>query len=157
MTAALQVCPENAADLGVEPDEPGPMFTAPTFEQLAPNVLDLDLEGTQTTTSTVALNPHSLNDDPVGNLASNGGACPVDTTPAGVGVAVYTADPLEDTETMIGATKVTAEFTPPPALPADSGLQLNARLYDVFPDDTAAHGRPRPAAARPTQRPRPAR
>jgi hypothetical protein len=38
---------------------------------------------------------------------------------------------------MIGATRVTVEFDPLVAPPADNGLQLNARLYDVFPDDSA--------------------
>ena len=135
VTASLQICPETAS-AEFPADEPGPTFSAPTFEQLAPNVLELDLVGTQTTTSTVPLNPHALNDDPVGNLASNGGACPVETVPAGPGVAVYTGDPLDNQQTMIGATRVTATFDPL-APPGDSGLQLNARLYDVFPGDSA--------------------
>src|SRR5262249_53957231 len=89
VTASLQVCPGNAGDLGVPADEPGPTFTAPTFEQLAPNTLSIDMPGTQTTTSTAPANEHALNADPVGNFAANGGKCPVESSPAGPGTANY--------------------------------------------------------------------
>jgi dienelactone hydrolase len=129
VNAELQICPQNAD--GRPADEPGPIFTAPTFEQLAPNTLELNLAGTQVTTSDVEPNPHAAHSDPVANLAANGGKCPVETQPAGSWVAVYTSTPLATAATMIGATKVTAHFS---ASPGASGVELNARLYDVFPD-----------------------
>jgi dienelactone hydrolase len=132
VTAELQICPQNA--YGRPANEPGPTFTAPTFEQLAPNTLQLNLAGTQVTTSDVEPNPHAANSDPVANLAANGGKCPVETRPAGSGVAVYTSAPLATGATMIGATNVTAHFSPSPGA---SGVELNARLYDVFPDGEA--------------------
>ncbi len=132
VTAELQICPQNAG--GRPADEPGPAFTAPTFEQLAPNTLDLSLAGSQATTSDVEPNPHAANSDPVANLAGNGGKCPVETQPAGSGVAVYTSTPIATGATMIGATEVTAQFS---ASPGASGVELNGRLYDVFPDGKA--------------------
>jgi predicted acyl esterase len=90
--------------------------------------------GTQTTTSSVQPNPHATNSDPVANSVGNGGKCPVETQPAGSGVATYTSNALTASKTMIGATRVTAEFS---ASPFASGVELNARLYDVFPDGTA--------------------
>jgi len=132
VTALLQICPQNA---GTRPaDEPGPAFTAPTFEQLAPNTLALSLAGTQVTTAEVEPNPHAANSDPVANFAATGGKCPVETQPAGSGVAVYTSAPIATGATMIGATKVTAQFS---ASPGASAVELNARLYDVFPDGKA--------------------
>lgn len=132
VTATLQICPQNAGTRPV--DEPGPAFTAPTFEQLAPNTLNLNLPGTQVTTSDVEPNPHAANSDPVANFAANGGKCPVETQPAGSGVAVYTSSPLSSAATMIGSTRVTAQFS---ASPGATGVELNARLYDVFPNGTA--------------------
>jgi X-Pro dipeptidyl-peptidase C-terminal non-catalytic domain/X-Pro dipeptidyl-peptidase (S15 family) len=132
VTAELQICPQNA---GSRPaGEPGPTFTAPTFEQLAPHTLDLSLAGTQVTTSEVEPNPHAANSDPIANFAGTGGKCPVETQPAGSGVAVYTSAPIATGATMIGATEVTANFS---ASPGASAVELNARLYDVFPDGTA--------------------
>jgi predicted acyl esterase len=132
VTGELQICPQNA---GAQPaNEPGPTFTAPTFEQLAPNTLNLNLAGTQVTTSNVQPNPHATNSDPIANFAANGGKCPVETQPAGSGVAVYTSSPIANAATMLGATKVTARFS---ASPGASAVELNARLYDVFPDGTA--------------------
>ena len=62
----------------------------------------------------------------------NGGRCPVHTAPAGPGVAVYDSEPLAERATMIGATRLTVDYTASTA----QGVQLNARLYDVFPDGT---------------------
>jgi predicted acyl esterase len=59
----------------------------------------------------------------------------VENQPAGAGVAVYTSPAIDPGVTMIGATKVTAQFT---ASLFASGVELNARLYDVFPDDGPA-------------------
>ena len=59
VTATLRICPQNA---GTRPaDEPGPAYTAATFEQLAPNTLNLNLTGSQVTTSDVEPNPHAAN------------------------------------------------------------------------------------------------
>jgi dienelactone hydrolase len=136
VTAALQVCPQNTDSLGVPVDEAGPTFTAPTFEQLAPNTLDVEMPGGATTTSDAEPNPHSLSADPVGNQASNGNDCVAETGPPGPGVASYLSDPLPSDQTMIGATRVQIGFSF--SGDADqSGLQLNSRLYDVFPDGTA--------------------
>ena len=134
VTAELQVCPENAADLGVDPDDPGPQFHAPTFEQLAPNTLHRHLTGNEVTTSEATPNEHAAHADPVFNLVSNGGKCPVETTPAGPGVATYTTDPLSHARTMIGATRVATSFQPSPGA---KGVELNARLYDVYPNGDA--------------------
>jgi predicted acyl esterase len=76
--------------------------------------------------------PHALRADPVENLAANGGRCPVETTPPGAGVATYESDTLTRNFTMIGRTRVVVPHTG-----TGSGIQLNARLYDVFPDGKA--------------------
>src|SRR5206468_273813 len=110
VTAELQICPQNAN--GQPTDEPGRQFTAPTFEQLAPNTMNLTFTGSQMTTSHAVPNAHATNSDPVGNFASNGGRCPVETQEAGTGVATYDSDLLDSNETMIGATQVTAHFQP---------------------------------------------
>jgi hypothetical protein len=133
-TVSLQVCPQNAATLGVPPDEPGPTFAAPTFDDLTTTVLDIELPGTQTTLSRIVPNPHAVAADPVVNLLTNGSRCPVSTDAAGPGVATYQSGPLDTAQTMIGGTVVTATVLPPATT---VGLQLNARLYDVFPDGTA--------------------
>lgn len=133
VTAALQVCEDNAGTAPV--DEPGDAFTATTFEQLAPNTLSVELPGGQETLSKVPVNPHAANADPFGNLLSNGGECPTETSVAGVGIASYSSDPLPAPATMIGATRATVDL----ALTGSSnGLQLNARLYDLSPNGSAA-------------------
>jgi len=136
VTASLQVCPQNASGLGVDPSEPGPLFTAATFEQLAPNVLEANMPGVQTTLSKTAPNIHAAQSDPVANLAANGGRCPVAGEPGGVGVGTYDSDPLPSLQTMIGATRVEIGYSASGDA-VQSGLELNARLYDVFPDGEA--------------------
>ena len=132
VSASLQICPQNA---GLKPaDEPGDTFTASSFGALAPNTLRLDMGGTQTTTNVAIPNLHAKNSDPLYNLEANGGKCPVETTPAGPGVATYDSLPLPAQATMIGATKATIRFSATSSL---GSVQLNARLYDVFPDGTA--------------------
>jgi hemolysin type calcium-binding protein/X-Pro dipeptidyl-peptidase-like protein len=136
VTASLQACPQNAADLGVPVDEPGPTFNAPTFEQLAPNTLDVRMPGPSSTTSDAEPNQHALRADPVVNDRTNGNGCIVETSPPGPGVASYLSDPLPSDQTMIGSTTAEIRF----AFAGDatqSGLQLNARLYDVFPNGEA--------------------
>ena len=132
VTAALQICPENAGDR--PPDEPGPTFTAHSFEALAPGTLEVTLSGSQTTLSKAVPNLHAVNADPVGNQQSNGGRCALETLPAGPGVATYTSDALADPETMIGSGEVRMDFS---ATPGAQGAQLDARLYDVLPGGTA--------------------
>jgi hypothetical protein len=136
VTATLEVCPQNAPDLGIPDDEPGPTFNAPTFEQLAPNTLNIEMPGASSTTSDAEPNGHALRADPVSNQLNNDNGCVVETTPAGPGVASYISDPLPSEQTMIGAAKVEIGFS----FAGDAnqaGLQLNARLYDVFPDGSA--------------------
>jgi dienelactone hydrolase len=132
VTASLQTCPQNAS-AQFPADEPGETFTAPSYRDLAPGTLELDMTGNQMTVSNAEPNPHAVSADPVGNLASNGGRCPVETQPAGPGVAVYQSAPLASTATMLGATTLTIDFS----ASTTNGLQLNSRLYDVFPDGRA--------------------
>jgi dienelactone hydrolase len=131
VTAALQICPQNAS-AEFPANEPGPTFTAKSFFDLAPHRLRIDVAGTQTTTNDVNPNVHAAQADPINNLFANGGRCPVHTTPADPGVAVYDSAPLAETATMIGATRVTVDYTASTA----TGVQLNARLYDVLPSGT---------------------
>jgi hypothetical protein len=126
-TAALQICPANAS-AAFPADEPGELFRAARFGDLASQSLRLDASGAQTTVNAAAPNPHALSADPIANFVNNGGNCPVDSTPAGPGVAVYDLPPLAQDVTMIGRTRVTVPHTG-----AGSGIQLNARLYEVLP------------------------
>src|SRR5439155_7784294 len=105
VTVALQVCPPK--DGGEFPaDEPGERFTESSFGALAPDHLRLAASGDQTTQNRAAPNPHATNDDAIANFISNGGRCPVDTTPAGPGVAVYDFARLAHDVVMIGRTRV---------------------------------------------------
>lgn len=134
VTGSLQVCPENADFLGAKPDEPGPRFVGADFGQLAPNRLTIDAPGMQATTSNAGANPHAKHSDPVANSLTNGGRCVVENSPgglasAGPGVATYDSAALPSDFTMLGATRAVV-----PHIGAGSGLQLNARLYDLYPD-----------------------
>jgi dienelactone hydrolase len=131
VTASLQICPQNAG--GQAADEPGPTFTADSFPALTSGTLQVDMDGAQTTVNDASPNNHATNSDPVGNFAAAGGKCPVETQPAGPGVAVYDGEELNDEYTMIGATSVTISYSATTA----QGLQLNSRLYDVLPNGTA--------------------
>jgi dienelactone hydrolase len=131
VTAALQICPQNAS-AEFPANEPGPTFAAGSFFDLAPHRLRIDLGGTQTTTNDQEPNPHASQADPLTNILTNGGRCPFTTQPAGPGTAVYDSEPLAERATMIGATKLTVDYTASTA----QGVQLNARLYDLFPDGT---------------------
>jgi predicted acyl esterase len=129
--AALQICPANAS--GSYPaDEPGRRFIEGSFKNLAPNTLVVTAVGDQTTTSDAEPNHHALLAEPITNERTNGNRCPVETTPAGEGVATYDSKPLPRSVTMIGRTRVRVPHTG-----TGSGIQLNARLYDVFPDGAA--------------------
>jgi predicted acyl esterase len=90
--------------------------------------LTFGASGAQTTVNAVAPNPHAASADPIANSVNNGGNCPVDSTPAGAGVAVYDFPPLQQDVTMLGRTRVTV-----PHVGTGSGIQLNARLYELLP------------------------
>ncbi len=92
--------------------------------------------GAQATTNFAGANPHAKNADPVGNQAANGSALPGRARPGGVadagpGVATYDSDLLPSDYTMLGSTRVVVAHTG-----TGPSLQLNARLYDLFPDGT---------------------
>jgi len=132
VTGSIQICPQNAGDLGSREDEAGPRFTAPTFAQLAPFTFTVRATGDQRTTNAALPNAHARNDDPVANSVTNGGKCPVEQIPAaGPGVAIYDSEPLESDKTMMGMTRVTVPHT---GMSANSSIQLNARLYDLYPN-----------------------
>jgi dienelactone hydrolase len=133
VTASLQTCPDNVAP-GFPLDEPGQRFTAPDFASLAPNRLNVNVTGSQPTTSALAPNEHAAKADPVANTASNSSRCVVENAPgglasAGPGVATYDSDALPGEFIMLGQTRLTVQHTG-----AGAGLQLNARLYDLYPD-----------------------
>ena len=133
VTASLQTCPDNVAP-GFPLDEPGQRFTAPDFAALAPNRLNVNVTGSQPTANDVAPNAHAVKADPVANTASNSSRCVVESAPgevasAGPGVATYDSDVLGGDATMLGQTRLTVQHTG-----AGAGLQLNARLYDLYPD-----------------------
>ena len=137
-TAALQICPQNASD-AFPVDEPGERFTAPSFAALGAGNLRIEASGTQVTTSTAAPNPHAATAEPVRNgqpenRGGNAGRCPVEQSPggaatAGPGVATYDSAPLDREHVMIGQTRVTVPHTG-----EGTGIQLHARLYDLYPD-----------------------
>ncbi len=131
VTAALQICPQNATPKHPE-DEPGRRYTASSFGRLAPNTLRVERDGNQTTTHQAAPNPHAKSSDPLENQVANDTHCPVSSDPAGPGVATYTSDDLDRRHTMIGPTRVRVPYTLASGLA--TGLQMNARLYDVFPN-----------------------
>lgn len=130
VTIALQTCRQNA-DRTWQPDEPGERFSAAVFGELAENRWLLDLTGEQETTADVSPNPHADTADPVANAELNGGECVSHRTPAGEGVATYDSEELAGDITMIGRTQVNATVQG-----AAAGVQLNARLYEVFQDGT---------------------
>src|SRR5207247_9546942 len=70
---------------------------------------------------------------PIANVA-NGSHCPVETVPAGPGVATYDLDAFATDVTMIGRTRVSVPYA---AIAGSGGLELNARLYEVRPDGSA--------------------
>ena len=89
MTAALQICPQNAS-AEFPANEPGPTFTAGSFFQLAPHQrCGSTWPARRRPTNDVEPNPHAAQADPVTNVFVNGGRCPFHTSPAGPGVAVY--------------------------------------------------------------------
>ena len=132
VTAALQICPENATQEFPE-DQPGKRFSATTFHRLAPSTLRIEADGDQITTNKAVPNDHAVRSDPIVNeRGGNDRHCPVESDPAGPGVATYTSQDLDRRFTMIGPTRVKVPYEL--AAGDSSGLQLNARFYDVFPD-----------------------
>lgn len=131
VTASLQVCPQNA-NATTPQDQPGLRFSAPSFAELAPGTLRIELAGERTTTSVALPNPHALTADPVVNQVGNGRMCPVSTDDAGPGVATYESGPLADDVTMIGSGRALV-----PHSGSGSPVMLAARLYDVLPDGRA--------------------
>ena len=116
VTGALQVCPQNGPGLGIPLDEPGPRFTASSYDALAPGRLTVTATGPQATTSFAGLNPHAKNADPVANQVANGSRCPVESAPgglagAGPGVATYDSDLLPADYTMLGSTRAVVAHT----------------------------------------------
>jgi acetyl esterase/lipase len=136
VTASLQICPANAS--AAQPkDEPGPRFTAAKFSDLAPNSLKITTSCSHGlgTSNIAGPNLHALNSDPMLRFltgSAGGDFCSVETNPAGSGVATYDSDTLPNGFTMIGRTRVTIIHKG-----QGSGIQLNARMYDVFPDKRA--------------------
>ena len=128
VTVALQVCPADAT-AAYPADQPGQRFTARSFAALAPRRLRLTAAGTHVTSSRVIPNPHGADADPIANFLAHGAACPVETTPAGAGVAVYDFAPLSRDAVMIGRPRVTAPYSS-----MGSDMQLDARLYQVLTD-----------------------
>ena len=129
MTAALQICPQNAS-AAFPANEPGPTFTADTFHQLAPYRLRFDLTGTQTTTNNASRTRTRARPTRHERCSSTAVALPGPHDPGRPGRGgVRRAAPLTETATMIGATKVTVDYQASTA----QGVQLNARLYDVLP------------------------
>lgn len=129
VTVSLQTCRQNAG--GLWPlDQPGQRFNAARMDDLAPHVLLLDLPGPWQTTNQNG-DSHAAEADPVANAQSNGATCPSHSGAAGPGVATYTSDPLAGDVTMIGPSRLTAAVSG-----TGSGAQLNARLYDLFPNGT---------------------
>jgi hypothetical protein len=131
VTASLQVCPANAS-AAFPLDQPGERFTAPRFDDLAPDRLRLRATGAQATLNKALPNLHALAADPLLNQLTNGNRCPRAEGPAGVGVATYEFAPLARDVVMIGRTRLTIPHTG-----VGGELQLNARLYEVRPDGTA--------------------
>ncbi|MDQ3935086.1 MAG: prolyl oligopeptidase family serine peptidase, partial [Actinomycetota bacterium] len=130
VTGSLLICPQNA-DAAHPADEPGDRFTAPTFDELAPNTLTILATGAQATSNS-ATSSHAAQADPVGNSTANGGRCPVTNTAAGPGTAVYDSEPLERDYTMLGLSRAHVTHTG-----SGNDIQLNARIYDVFPNGDA--------------------
>lgn len=131
VTAELQVCPQNARDLGVPFNRGGPQFQARTFAKLFRRTFRVRLRGGGATRSTVPSNPHAQGADPV---KSNGARCRVERRRAGKGTATFRSRRLEGARTVIGMGRVDLRFR---ASGNPAAAQLAARLYDVLPGGKA--------------------
>ena len=134
VTASLQTCPINATTANPA-DEPGPRYTGPSFNDLAPNTLKVAMScgRKRRTTNLVTPNPHALASDPLANfLRVPPRYCVVEHKLTKSGVATYESNVLLSSFTMIGRTRVTVTHTG-----SGDDIQINARLYDVFPGNQA--------------------
>ena len=130
VTVSLQTCRQNDSDFW-RLDEPGMRFNAPRIEDLAPHRLTFEFPERQQTTNKASPNTHATQADPVANQVSNDRTCASHSSPAGPGVATYDSERLDGDATMIGQSRVQADVSG--VVP---NAQLNARLYDLFPDGT---------------------
>lgn len=130
VTVAPQVC--NQQGSGDRPgDEPGTRIVAPRYSDLATETLRFGFnEPPKTISSPVLLNLHAIRADPVANDVTNQKICPLGAGPAGTGVATYETPPLGESTTMVGPATVRASYR----TQSGPGIQLNVRMYDVFPD-----------------------
>ena len=130
VTVSLQTCRQNDSDFW-RLDEPGMRFNAPRIEDLARHRLTFEFPERQQTTNKASPNTHATQSDPVANQVSNDRTCASHSSPAGPGVATYDSERLDGDATMIGQPRVQADVSG--VVP---NAQLNARLYDLFPDGT---------------------
>lgn len=142
-TAAIQVCPENAT-IKWAADEPGERFAAESFNNLRDSTASFSTgAGSLTTLANTTLNEVPTNSrapatDPIAGLAANPAAnrplgCHIATGAAGQGIAAFETDFLTEELIYIGATTFDIEFV----ITGDTdSIQLNTRIYDVFPDGT---------------------
>ena len=120
--------------MGVSSDEPGPLYTEDSFGLLAPNMLKIMSACKQKVlTSNFAIpNLNAQFADPIKKFLSAslqpppGDYCVSTIFGGGPGVATFESGDLRSDFTMIGRTRVTVTYSH-----KGSGLQLNARLYDV--------------------------
>jgi hypothetical protein len=131
VTAEIQVCRETAKILRTPFNRGGPQFTANTLAGLAKRTLKVALRGGGTTLSQVNPNPHAEGADPV---LSDGARCHVERRRARRGTATFESRPLRGARTLIGIGRIALRFR---ARGNPAGAQLNARLYDVFPNGRA--------------------
>ena len=138
VTASAQICAQNAS-AEFPADEPGQTFVASSFAELAPYRFTVQATGSRrrrTTPTRTRMRTRPTRSSTCASFRTASRTRPL----AGPDVAVYDSDPLVSPETMVGATEVSVDYTATTA----EGLQLNARLYDVFPDGTHGAGGPRP-------------
>ena len=136
VTGSLQVCPQNAGFLGVPTDEPGPRLHRRHVRGAGAQPADGQRHRGAGHHQQGRRQPPRGELGPGGQpgrqrLPLPGRARPAGVAGAGPGVATYDSDPLPADFTMLGSTRVMVPHTG-----AGAGLQLNARLYDLYPDGT---------------------
>jgi hypothetical protein len=127
VTGELEVCPTTANFFGVGKNDGGPQFTAPTFGSLSKGTIHLNLHGGGNTVSLIGSNLHGVDGDPV---RSNGGRCQIEKGRAGYGTATFESGTLKHSQTVLGVPRISVRFRAGGAI---STMQLDARMYDVFP------------------------
>lgn len=139
VTAALQVCPQKGAT-ATEDSEPGLTFTAATFEALANGATVFDttagtLTAGSTGSSTTSSAGGGTHADPVAtSQMTNKCSTRIATDPAPAGVVQLTTPALPRDLIMLGAGTLTVAFS---SSGDAASQQLNARLYEVLPDNSA--------------------